>query len=80
MALPTLHSLDAVRGMFPDGCRPSLRRIKERARATGHCRVLGKSIAFTDQDVQALLAELSPCPSSSRDSAPVRPAPRQVVA
>ena len=60
-----LHSVADVLALWPEGSRPGERLLRSKARATGHCRILGKSIAFTDADIDALIAELSPCSSSS---------------
>lgn len=43
----------------------SPRRVRKLAKAIGACRVMGNSMALTDDDVKAILEASKPCPSSS---------------
>jgi len=42
-----------------------VRTVKERARAIGACRILGKRMIMLAGDVQLLLEDMRPCPSKS---------------
>lgn len=54
-----LLSPEQVRDLFPEGRRPSLRRIVSEARKRGCCCRLGRGIGFTLGQVEALLEQCS---------------------
>ena len=54
-----LLSPEQVRDLFPEGRRPSLRRIVSEARKRGCCCRLGRGIGFTLGQVEALIQECS---------------------
>src|SRR5262245_45912772 len=41
--------------MWPEGARPTERRLKELARKHNACRRLGRAIAFSDSDVRVII-------------------------
>jgi hypothetical protein len=43
----------------------SQRRIRKRARELGACRVIGKTMFLTEDDINLLLEDARPCPSDS---------------
>lgn len=49
-----LHSVADVLALWPEGSRPSTTWLKRTARKKGYCRVLGRSMAFTDSDIEEL--------------------------
>lgn len=58
------HSPAEVAARF--GC--SERTLRKMARDYGLCRVIGKVMMLTDDDVQALLEAMKPCPSPYTDA------------
>lgn len=63
-----------TRGIIPDTITPkelaerlgwSERRVRDKARELGACRILGNRMVFLPQDVEALLEATKPCPSKS---------------
>ena len=54
-----LLSPEQVRDLFPEGRRPSLRRIVSEARKRGCCCRIGRGIGFTLGQVEALLEQCS---------------------
>lgn len=57
--LTPLHSPEQVLAMFPEGHRPSLRRLISTAKLAGCCCKLGKGIGFTDDHVKGLIDYIS---------------------
>jgi hypothetical protein len=70
--VPRLYNPAELRAIFPEP-RPSIRRLKSLARRTGHCVVIGRTVAFTEENIDALLEELRPVRPASRASRHDRP-------
>lgn len=57
--LEKLYSPQEVLALFPDGHRPSLRRLIAKAKEANCCCKLGRGIGFTEDQVKALWAYIS---------------------
>jgi len=57
--LDKLYSPQEVLNTFPDGHRPSLRRLIAKAKEAGACCKLGRGIGFTAEQVKALQGYIS---------------------
>lgn len=65
--LEKLYSPKEVLETFPEGHRPSLRRLISKAKEASCCCKLGKGIGFTEDQVKALLVYISqPSPNEIR--------------
>ena len=69
--LEKLYSPKEVLALFPEGHRPSLRRLIAKAKEANCCCKMGRGIGFTEDQVKALWAYISrPTPNyeTSRQS------------
>lgn len=64
LTLPRLHSVDDVLAMWPDAIRPGPQSLVKTAKKFNCYRKLGRSMAFTDDDVKVLLDRIRPRPES----------------
>jgi hypothetical protein len=60
--LEKLYSPEEVLATFPEGRRPSLRRLIAKAKEANCCCKLGRGIGFTEDQVRALWAYISQSP------------------
>ena len=60
--LEKLYSPEEVLALFPEGRRPSLRRLIAKAKEANCCCKLGRGIGFTEEQVHALWKYLSHSP------------------
>ena len=50
-----LYSVDEVLAAWPEEARPVEKRLRRLARRFGCCRIEGRSMAFTDDDIRAIV-------------------------
>lgn len=64
-SLPKLYSISDVLALWPKEARPSERLLRSRARGSGFCRVVGRHLAFTTEDINNLIETLKPWRNST---------------
>ncbi|MBW7947566.1 MAG: hypothetical protein H3C60_14325 [Sphingomonadaceae bacterium] len=70
VALPKLITVKQLIAKFEEfGMKVNDRGLRKIPRAVGACRILGKEMFFTEDDVRNLVEAMKPCPSSSTSAA-----------